>query len=267
MRTKLFASDLDDTLLNSELKISEPDREALRSLEKNNVKAVICTGRPEASTARYAKTIFAEHENNFIVSFNGSLVSNISGTNTIFARGIALETAKKIISAGRKYDITIQVFDRKFFYIERQTEEAEFYNSTTGIEWKILSPLEEKVDFEPFKIIFHGKHEILMEIHKDFSKLPTSDFHFVFSKPYFLEILPKDVNKAIALQALCDYLKIPMEKTAAAGDSFNDLEMIKTTKWSGVPSNAKEQLKSHADYISPNSNNESAVSDIIKFLP
>lgn len=267
MKTKLFACDLDDTLLNANLNISESDLKAMKELEQKNICAVVCTGRPEDSASFFAKLIHDNHEDNYVISFNGSLVSNISKTKTIFSKGIALNTAKEIINIAKKYDIVIQVFDRSFFYIERITERSEFYTASTRVPWKIITSLEEKLDFDPYKIILHGDHEELLKIAEVFSKNINNDFHHVFSKPYYLEILPKNVNKGVALQALCQYLKIDLSQTAAAGDNYNDVEMLELVNFAAVPSNAVDKLKTVADYVSHLSHDQSAISEIINLLP
>ena len=43
---KLFATDMDGTLLNDKKEISESDLKAMRDLHRRGIEVAICTGRP-----------------------------------------------------------------------------------------------------------------------------------------------------------------------------------------------------------------------------
>lgn len=46
------------------------------------------------------------------------------------------------------------------------------------------------------------------------------------SKPFFLEILPRNIGKGNAILWLCDYLKINPQEVICFGDSMNDESML-----------------------------------------
>ena len=46
---KLFATDLDGTLLTGEKKITEENKKAIKLAKENGIKVVLCTGRPIVS--------------------------------------------------------------------------------------------------------------------------------------------------------------------------------------------------------------------------
>ena len=74
--------------------------------------------------------------------------------------------------------------------------------------------------------------------------------------------VPKGTNKGRVLPILADHLGIDMSKTVAIGDYNNDVEMLRTAHVGVAVSNAVEEAKAAADYITV-SNEENAVARVI----
>jgi Cof subfamily protein (haloacid dehalogenase superfamily) len=66
-----------------------------------------------------------------------------------------------------------------------------------------------------------------------------------------LEINAGGVSKAAGLKALCKHLSISKEQVMAAGDSGNDLEMLKHAGFAIVMDNANDEIKEVADKVAP----------------
>lgn len=73
---------------------------------------------------------------------------------------------------------------------------------------------------------------------------------FVDRKGGFFEIMPRGFSKASAMNFVADALGIPMEETAAIGDSSNDIPMIERAHIGIAMGNATEDVKKIADYVS-----------------
>mgnify|MGYP003298802458 CR=1 FL=1 len=85
------------------------------------------------------------------------------------------------------------------------------------------------------------------------------------SSPFFLEIVPKGIDKANSLETLGHIIGIRQEEMAAFGDGHNDINMIKYAGWGVAMSNACDEAKNIADFISL-SNDECGVAHAIKEL-
>lgn len=85
------------------------------------------------------------------------------------------------------------------------------------------------------------------------------------SERILYEILPKGISKGAALCKMADLLGIDKNRTIAVGDYNNDVSMVKAAKLGFAVSNAVDEAKSVADYITV-SNNESAIAVIIDGL-
>ena len=68
---------------------------------------------------------------------------------------------------------------------------------------------------------------------------PDSDrFNFIRSERTLFEILPKGVNKGLAVKRLANYLNIDVKRTIAVGDYDNDASMLRAAGCGIAVSNA-----------------------------
>ena len=92
------------------------------------------------------------------------------------------------------------------------------------------------------------------------------DYSVYRSEPFFLEIMPKGIDKAKSLGRLLEKLGMKREQMIACGDGYNDLTMIQYAGLGVAMDNAVLPVKKAADYITA-SNNEDGVALVVeKFL-
>lgn len=65
----------------------------------------------------------------------------------------------------------------------------------------------------------------------------------------FYEVVPKGFSKGGGIRYMAEYLGVPIENTAAVGDSNNDLDMLKCAGNAIAMGNAGNAVKEMADYI------------------
>ena len=83
------------------------------------------------------------------------------------------------------------------------------------------------------------------------------------SEPYFLELVPKGIDKAQSLAVLLQKTGYTREEMIAIGDGFNDKSMIEYAGLGVAMANAQEVVKQAADYVTL-SNEEDGVADVVK---
>lgn len=88
---------------------------------------------------------------------------------------------------------------------------------------------------------------------------------FVDREHGFFEIMPKGYSKASAMEYLAKELGIPMEETAALGDSSNDIPMLRCAHIGIAMGNASQDVKVEADYVTT-SLEEDGVWNALKWL-
>ena len=75
--------------------------------------------------------------------------------------------------------------------------------------------------------------------------------------------MPKGISKASAMNKIVELFKLDPKKTIAIGDYDNDIAMLESAGVGVAVSNACENLKNAADYITV-SNDEHAIKKVIE---
>ena len=85
MNYKLFAFDLDGTLLNSSKEVSKINIDALKALSRKDYQIVVCTGRPLSTAVLIINKLEKPH---WTITCNGAVVKDISKNNIILNQKI-----------------------------------------------------------------------------------------------------------------------------------------------------------------------------------
>ena len=91
-------------------------------------------------------------------------------------------------------------------------------------------------------------------------------FSIYRSEPYFLEIMPKGIDKAQSLERLLETIGLGREQMIACGDGYNDLTMIRYAGLGVAMENAILPLKNVADYITLSNNDDGIAHVVEKFM-
>ena len=86
------------------------------------------------------------------------------------------------------------------------------------------------------------------------------------SEAFFLEILPKGVDKATAIEKLLLMLRCTREELICFGDGYNDMTMLEYAGMGVAMGNAKDEVKAVADYITSGNDEDGIVEVIDKFV-
>lgn len=80
-----------------------------------------------------------------------------------------------------------------------------------------------------------------------------------------LDVMRSGVNKGGAVRRLASMLNVPLEAVMAIGDGENDIEMLKAVGIGVAVGNAKDELKTHADYVCTQPHTAGVIEAVQKF--
>ncbi len=69
------------------------------------------------------------------------------------------------------------------------------------------------------------------------------------SAPFFLELVPKGIDKAQSLSSLLAKINLTPADMIAFGDGYNDLSMLKLAGMGVAMENAAPEVRADADYV------------------
>ncbi|MEN6327671.1 MAG: Cof-type HAD-IIB family hydrolase [Syntrophomonas sp.] len=265
MSIKLVAIDLDDTLLDPKLKVSEKCTTAIKELQQREILVTLATGRMYRSALPYAEDLQMDIP---LITYQGALVKNSRSRETLYYQPVPGDLGTEAMQYFAAAGVHYQSYFGDQLCMGSLTEEGRFYSELAGIEPVII---EDMIAFsglnESLKILAVSfNEELILKMEKDLKSTYGSKLNITRSKPYFLEIMNCSANKGIALKVVADHYNIAQEEVLAVGDSYNDLDMI---KWAGIGvamGNAPDAVKAAADYITLSNEEEGVAEALCQFV-
>lgn len=263
LRYRLVAIDVDDTLLNDELVVTEGTKRALAAAIAQGCIVTLATGRMYASAVRIAGGLGL---NVPIITYQGALVKNLLDGKVLYERLVPADAALEVIAFAEERGLHLQAYENDRLYARYDNEKAKAYAALSGIPHEVPDDFAAVVRDGTEKLLAIDEPDVLDALVPELRERLGGRVHLVKSKPNFLEIVHPEATKGHALLHLAAHYGIPQEATIAIGDSWNDREMIEAAGLGVAMGNAVDALKELADYVTA-SNNEEGVRQVIeKFI-
>lgn len=263
MKLKAVALDLDGTLLNSDKKISDINREVLKELERQGVKIIIVTGRTYSAAKPYAEDLGA---GGVVISYNGAKVVEYENDKVIFEMPLQGEYVKELIRIGRRTGVNLFLYQNNQWYVE-DSSKPEVIDYARA---RNLIPVEKDFynfdNYDMTKTVFMGTPEVLDMVSQEVNKALGDRVYKAKSLDTLYEVLNKEVNKGLVLNKILKTYGISPEECAAFGDAVNDIEMLTSVKYGVAMGNASIEVKRSVDYITDTNDNNGVAKFLKKFF-
>lgn len=262
---RLIATDLDETLLNDERKVSEKNRQAIDQARKQGAKFVLATGRPYFTTYGTQKEVgIYKERDEYTISLNGAVVVENETGKPLFVEGMPFETIKTLFDKGIEYDVGVHIYTDDTVWCTRLTEDEKAYiNGRMDVREFEGTDLDFLRDTNLVKILFVNTDEAyLNEMEKELSKL-CPGLEVSYSSNRYLEFNKAGIHKGYGLHKLGEILGIPTEEMIAVGDNFNDLGMIEEAGLGVGVANSNPGIVERCDVITDNDCNHDAIAEVI----
>ena len=266
MNYKLIATDMDGTLLNDEHSISKGNIEAIKEVQKKGIKFVLASGRPSFAMFSYAKELEMDKYGGYVLSFNGGQLIDMSDRKVIFHEGLGWKDIEKIYNVSQEIDIPMVLYENDTIYASKDTENTRFEAMLCGMKFVEFKNLEELDNYgikETTKCMLISEPDRIKEAEKHMKSKYENEYFIAISKPVFLEIANKNINKGKTLRILGELTNIKMEEVIAVGDSYNDIPLLEVAGMPVAVSNANEEIKKISRFEST-SNNDDALKTVIE---
>lgn len=264
MKYKLVATDFDDTLLRTDLTISDYTKKTIDSFIKAGGCFTIATGRMYSSILPGIKRLGLK---GLVISYNGGMIVDADTGEVVFQQDIPHDKAMEQLLLLESQPADIHVYYGDKLYVKERTEATKRYEHvcevTANVTGESMSAFVGRQGVDITKILAVMPADLAKENFDRSIRAYGSRLDFSLSKPVFFEIMDKGVNKGEALKRLCGIKGIDISETMAFGDSLNDLQMLVAAGRSFAVENANPLAKQAADEICP-SNDEDGVAKMIE---
>lgn len=263
MDCKIIFLDIDGTLTNSKKVITEKTLDTLLKVQDLGVILAIASGRPDKGISSFVEQLQLNTHGGYTLSFNGAKVKNVQTDKIIYEHSLSIEAFRKAYELSKQYNVDIITYNDDFIISETDNNKYQDIESTINkIPVKKVQSMIEFVNYNPTKCLMLGDGDYLATIEKDI-KQSMGDLANVYrSEPFFLEVVPTGIDKAVSIENLINSIGIEHSKTMAFGDGFNDISMIKYVSCGVAMENGCEEIKSVADFVTL-SNDEDGISEFL----
>ncbi len=267
MDDKILVLDIDGTLTNSQKEISPTTKAGLINIMERGHRIILASGRPTPGMRRYEEELELEKYGGYLLSFNGARIVECQSGEIVYQRTLPLTLLPGFYGFAKRNgcglvtylgDEVISAFEPDE-YIEL---EARINNMPVRQVKNFLS----FVDFDINKCLMTAEPEKAAVLEKELQEKYGGVASIYRSEPFFIEIMPKNVDKASSLDKMLETIGMTRENVICCGDGFNDVSMIKYAGIGVAMGNAQQAVKEVADYITSTNDEDGLVQVIDRFI-
>lgn len=261
---RLIALDLDGTLLDSSLKLSERNEEALKRALDRGVKVVLATSRWYLLAKRTADRAGIDTP---LVCNNGALVKRPGDGEELLHLRLDQQLAREVADLA----------DENGWETFTTIEDTTFMRMRPGViperlpaGLRVSERQADEIDQgQPTSVLVFGE-EGVNQIVERFLDGHRDRAHFSVNRPpglpHYVILTHPDADKGRALAMVCRELDVPLSETVAMGDSESDLGMLSAAGLGVAMDNSPDVVKKAALHIAPSNDEDGVAWAIERFL-
>ena len=264
---KALVLDIDGTLTNSKKEITAATRQAIQELMKKGQKVILASGRPTPGMRRYEKELELEKYGGYLLSFNGAKIVDCYTGEIIYQRLLPLTFLPGLYRFAKENGCgLITYLGSDVISAFPPDEYVELEARINGLPVKEVGSFLEFVDFDINKCLMTAPPDKAALLEEQLQERYGSRASIYRSEPFFIEIMPQNVNKALSLDKILPVLGVSREDTVCCGDGFNDISMIEYAGVGVAMGNAQQVVKDAADYVTGTNDEDGLVQVIEKYF-
>ena len=264
MNYKLIAMDLDGTLNNDEKRITPKTLEALMDAQEKGVRLALASARPSPGLFKERDALRLQDYHGILMSYNGGRIVDAATNEVLFETSMEPEQTRRVLRELEKLPVTPILDDGVQFYVtDKNGYKVEYECWNNGMVCTEVPSLADFLNFAPVKILMSVEPAILPDVQQKIAAFLPDDLTVVQTAPFYLEVIPRSINKGQGVLDVCRVLGITPAEVMSFGDAANDIPMIKVAGLGVAMGNASDAVKAAADYVTL-TNNEDGIADCIR---
>lgn len=238
----LIFFDIDGTLIDEKLQMPESARQAISRARANGHICMINTGRTKRLVGQ---DITGPADFDGLLLGCGTMITYLR--DTLFHKTFSAEQSLRIEEGLRRHgiDALLEGCDNDYLNSFDRMVHPSFKEYARKYDGFSFGSWEDAVGHFDKLYAYAEDRRRMDAFAEDFSE----ELDFIDRQRGYFEIIPKGCSKASAMEYIAGALGIPLEATAAVGDSSNDVPMLKRAGCSIAMGNGTREVKELADYV------------------
>ncbi len=270
MEYKIIVLDLDGTLTNRDKVITPRTKEALMKAQEMGKIVVLASGRPTPGVMPLAKELELSRYGGYILSFNGGMIVSCSTGEVVFSSQLPAQVNSRVIDLAAEHRVDIMTYEGDHIIASNASYQYIALESRVcHMDVKEISQIEAMKNYVTFpvpKFILTDDGDYLVTVEPKVKAALGKNYSVYRSDPYYLEVLPKGIDKAKSLERFLEVTGYRREEMIACGDGYNDLSMIRFAGLGVAMENGVLPVRQAADYITQSNNDDGVALVVEKFM-
>nr|MBQ8253070.1 HAD family phosphatase [Lachnospiraceae bacterium] len=265
--TKILVLDIDGTLTNSQKEITPQTKAGIINIMERGHKVILASGRPTPGMRRYSDELELEKYGGYLLSFNGGRIINCKTGEIVYQKILPSNVIAGLYKFAVKNNLGIVTYLGDNIIVgTRMDEYIELESRINGMPCKKVQNFPQYKEYSLNKCLMTAPPEKAQQYEKQLQEMYGDVLSIYRSEPFFIEIMPKNVDKARSLDRMLETVGLTRENTICCGDGFNDMTMIQYAGVGVAMANAQEEVKKSADFITDSNDDDGIVTVIDKFI-
>lgn len=267
MDIQLIAMDLDGTLNNDQKRITPKTMEALRIAQRKGIRLALASARPSPGLFKERDLLQMQHYGGILMSYNGGRITDAATGRILYETAMERDLAKSVLRQLENLPVTPILDDGTQFYVSDASGYKVDYECRNNN--MICTEVENLADFLcfcPVKILMSVQPEQLQQVQEQIRTLLPDTLSVVQTAPFYLEVIPRTINKGQGIFQICSVLGLDTKQVIAFGDAENDIPMLKTAGIGVAMGNAADRVKAAADFVTFSNNEDGIAAALEQYL-
>ena len=265
----LLVVDIDGTIVGADGAISETDKAAIAAVQSRGVRVALSTGR----VIEACRDIIAQLALDGVhIFFDGAAVYDLSAQSMVYSRPVPTETLKAAVGFARANGIYLELYALDRYFVEEINWAEKVHREFFGLT-ATLADFDDVIGRETVikcELMIHDTAEeagaaMLLEHFR--GRLTGSVARTpAYPEMKFVNVVEPGVSKGAALAKLAEHFGIDLRRIMAIGDGTNDIPLFMESGLKVAMGNAREELKTMADYITGTVNESGVAAAVERYL-
>ena len=247
---RAIALDLDGTLTNHEKVVTPKTREALLQASAKGAVIILASGRPTYGIEPVAECLELNKQGGYILSYNGGNIVNAKTGEKLFSQFLPDEVIPELYAYAKEHGHALLGYAGNEIITEMPDDQYVKEESRINkMNIRKVDNLFESLEPHPTKLLMTGDSTLMLKAEEELVENLGDRMDIFRSAPFFLELVPKGIDKAKSLTRLLTKINLTPADLIAFGDGYNDLSMLKLAGMGVAMENAAPEVRAEADYV------------------
>ena len=263
---RAIALDLDGTLTNHDKVVTPRTRQALLKAESKGAIIILASGRPTYGIVPVAECLELEKRGGYILSYNGGNIVNAKTGEKLFSQFLPDDVIPILYKYAREHGYALLGYAGNEIITEIPDDQYVKEESRINkMNIRQVDNLLDALEPHPTKLLMTGDPTNMLKAEEELVEILGEKMDIFRSAPFFLELVPKGIDKAQSLLRLLSKINLTPADLMAFGDGYNDLSMLKLAGVGVAMANAAPEVRADADYVTLSNEEDGVAAALLHF--